>query len=820
MKFIFPILFLVLSCTASQAQDQPVTTVTKFIKPGTPAKKGMFNIYIQDEKYYMEIPDPLFGRDILTTITINKGSAQEDRNPQKRFGFSGDAVYDGVYRFERGSKGKIYLKQPMFYNAVDSSNSYYNLLKTRLLPVYMSFNIVAEQPGSVLLDITETFNGDFPMFSLAGAKTELELGAYQSNLSHPLDVQCYKDNIVFRSVKAYGPGVSAAPPQSMFSPGAPPRNPEPPKTLGPTVWEVGASWCLLPEVPMQQRLFDKRVGYFKKSIKDYSSDPDKIQDLAIATRWRMEPKPEDLERYQRGELVEPVKPIVFYIDKNTPEYLKPYFIAGVNVWQKSFEKIGFKNAIYARMEPTAAEDPEYAMDDVRYSIISYKPSLTPNAYGPSVVDPRSGEILNSHVAVYHNIFDLLQRWYFVMCAAADPRARQLPLAPELMGPLAQTVITHEVGHTLGLRHNFAGSSTYEIDSIRNTSFITKNGYGASIMDYMRFNYLAQPEDKIPADQLLPRIGVYDDYVIEWGYKYLPQFHKATEEADSLRLWVSEKRKDPRFFWLEEGDFTDPRVQSEDLGDNAMQAGRLGIKNLMLTMMNLQNWVGQDDENYTMLRKMHTAVAGRYNEYLGHVLKNIGGRFADLSLRAEDKVNYKPVSRATQKEAMEFMGKYFFQEPTWMFPEKITSKTRFFFDGQVEEDYITMAGKIFYKFSIIAYHQHIDGADAYTVKEFFDDLHGYIFGDLHENKPISPYRRMIQRGYINNLLPSATNPASYVDDIAIILKMQLEQIAEETEQAAKKNKDLRSQQHLKAISSMIHQWMDEHNAAKGSKNNNQ
>jgi hypothetical protein len=806
-KIILSLWLFTITFTVAAQNSVKVPNITTFITAQAKQYKGMFNIYVQQDKYYMEIPRPLFGRDILAAITINAGSAQLDRDPQKRFGFSGDAVYDMVFRFKLYKNSNVLLEQPQFYNAPDSTGSYYNLIKSKIMPIAMAFNVVAEGTNSVLFDITEAMNSDLPIFSLSGAKEDLGLGSYQANLSYPVGIATYQNNIVFRTIKAYGPGSNTPAPKPGLIPM--PTKPEENKgPTGPTVWEVGACWYLLPEIPMGQRWADERVGYFTKIIRDYTTDS-KVKELPLATRWRLEPKEEDMAKYLKGELVEPKKPIVYYIDKNTPEYLKPYFTAGVNAWQKAFEKIGFKNAIMAKPEPSATEDPEFAIDNMNYSIISYKPSLTPNAYGPSVVDPRSGEILNTHIAVFHNIFDLLQRWYFVMCATADSRAQKLPLDPQLMGTLAQTVITHEVGHTLGLRHNFAGSSTYKIDSIRNKEFISKNGYGASIMDYMRFNYLAQPEDKIPTDQLLPRIGIYDDYAIKWGYQLLPQFADKSKESDYLKSWVSEKRKDNRLLYIQEGDFTDPRVQSEDLGDNAMEASALGIKNLKLVMQNLDAWIGKnDDENYTLLRKMHTAVVSRYNEYLAHVLKNIGGRYTDNALISEHKANYIPVERAKQKEAMAFLKTYFFEEPAWLFPDNITAKTKFFFDGQVAADYDAFSGKIFYRLSALANDQRIAGPAPYTVNEFFDDLYDNFFGNLERNNNISSYQRMLQRSYVNKILTAISNPTNHENDVATILKIQAVKIANNCSAAAKANKDLLSKQHLNAISEMIHLWMDE------------
>jgi len=814
MKLLKKLLLLGGLCLSTslmaQTASQSPPAISTFIKQNAISYKGVFNIYQQDDKYYLELQDSLLNRDILAMIVINKGSAQVARDARKRFGFAGDVVHEAVFKFNRNKKGAINMEQSQFYNAPKANSIFYNALTQRPSPIIMSFTPVAKDAGSVLIDITPAINADMPILSLSGAKEELGLGAYQANLSRLTAISAYKNNMVFRSLRNYSPGALAQKPNSGEAPVEPQQPQENQNALqnGPTAWEVGASWYLLPAIPMRQRFADKRVGYFARGLNDYSSNPLKLEERGLATRWKIEPKPQDVEKYKRGELVEPAQPIVFYVDRNTPEYLQPYFIAGVDAWQKVFEKIGFKNAIVAKMAPTAAEDPDFSMDNINYSVISYKPSITANAYGPMVIDPRSGQILSSHVAVFHNITDLMQRWYFVMCSAMNQRGRKLPLAKDIMGRMLQTVITHEVGHTLGLRHDFAGSHSYSVDSVRKRDYVAKNGFGASIMDYLRFNYVVQPEDGFTPEELHPKIGVYDEFAIEWGYKYFPELNNAYKEGEFLKNWVTEKRKDVRLFYFPEGDFSDPRVQSEDMGSNAMQAGALGIKNLKYIMNNMENWLEKDDdENYSMMRRMHASVASRYNEYLAHVVKNIGGRYGDQALKAEDKPNFVPVGRATQKEAMAFINTYYFQEPVWLFPKNITDKTRFVFAGEVQADYEAFLGKVFYKFSAISKNERITGQTPYTLNEFFDDLYQGIFGDVNSVAPISDYRRMLQRNYINKLLASIYNPASFGNNEAILMKLQLEKIKKACDDAQQLKTDYLSKDHLRAISELIKQWQE-------------
>lgn len=804
MKFSNQLLLCLLLVSASlslRAQKEKETPrISEYIKQGSKIYKGMFNVYVQDEKYLVEIPDQLLGREILTSVTIISGSAQRKRNPDMRYGFAGDAVNDRVIRFRKDINGKISLIAPEFVQANDTLNMYYNSLRTNLVPSLLSFDIIATGDSSSLIDITDLFAGDSDLFSLKGAAIELKLGPFEAEKSRLLGVSSFENNVVFRSIKSYGENNA---PQGQAGPsegGAPAKVPE----GNPTMWEVGSSWFLLPKEPMKQRYSDNRVGYFLTGLKNYDKSPEKNEFLTVANRWRIAPKPEDLQKFLNGELVEPAKPIVFYIDRNTPAYLIPYMIEGVNAWRKSFEKIGFKNAITGKLAPTLAEDPDYSMEDARYSYISYKPSEMANAYGPQVVDPRSGEILTSHIAVFHNILGLLQSWYFSMCANTDPAGRKIPMSPELIGVLLKNVITHEVGHTLGLRHNFAGSSSYSVDSIRNRDFVKKNGFGPSVMDYMRFNYAAQPEDKMAPADLLPVIGVYDDYAIEWGYKYMPD-KDAKSAAEYLTSWVSEKRKDPRFFYFEETNYYDPRVQSEDIGDNNMKANALGVENLKNTMANLNQWTEGEDNDYTTLRSMYRAVQYRYYNYLKHVVKNLGGVFGDHALRAENKSNYIAVSGAQQREAMAYLKQYMLTEPTWLYPADIIDKTRFNFDNDVEEAYGDLFGVLLAKYNAMVSAENVTGKSDYPAVEFLTDLQQFIFRDVEKGKPISRYNRMAQRTFLNKVLMHVDAAPNFANNIGFTLNKLMLLTAEQAKAGAAKQTDFITKSHLTAIVNMINVW---------------
>jgi ribosomal protein S18 acetylase RimI-like enzyme len=385
--------------------------------------------------------------------------------------------------------------------------------------------------------------------------------------------------------------------------------------------ELNNSFLLLPKTPMRKRTFDRRVGFFTSEYTVYGDDQQRVEEDEFIHHWRLEPKDEDIEKYKRGELVEPKKPIIIYIDPATPKQWRPFLIAGINDWQAAFEKAGFKNAIMGKEWPE--NDPTMSLEDARFSVIRYFASDIENAYGPNVADPRSGEILETHIGWYHNVMKLVHDWYMIQTAAVDPRARRMKFDDALMGDLIRFVSSHEVGHTLGLRHNMGSSSKTPVEKLRDKAWVEANGHTASIMDYARFNYVAQPEDNITSKGLYPRIGDYDKWAILWGYKYDPEL---TEEEDKkiMSKLATDSLKNPRLWFGGEGFNFDPRAQTEDLGDNAMKASDYGIKNLKRILPNLPEWTREEADEYDNLEEMYENVIQQFARYMGHVTKNVGG----------------------------------------------------------------------------------------------------------------------------------------------------------------------------------------------------
>jgi hypothetical protein len=512
------------SSAAAQQRSLPKQPVngprayTEVITAKAKTVNGLFKIHKQDDRFFFEIPNSLLNRDILVVNRISKGAAE---SRVQTLGYAGDQIGENVVRFEKGPNNKLFLRSISYQEiSRDSSESgmYRSVLNSNVQPIVAAFDVKAfsKNNAGTVIDVTDFIGGDNDILYFDGpVKKGLSIGQQMNDRSYIDDVKAFESNIEIRSVKTYyrmsasgGNGPQVAP--------------------GPVTYELNSSMVLLPKVPMQPRSFDPRVGYFATGYTDFDANPQGIKKVSMITRWRLEPKAEDIEKYKRGELVEPKKPIVFYIDPATPKKWVPYLIQGVNDWQVAFEKAGWKNAIIAKEAPV--NDSTWSIDDAGHSAIIYKPSDIANASGPHVHDPRSGEILETHVNWYHNVMSLVHNWYFVQAAAVDPRARKMQFDDELMGQLIRFVSSHEVGHTLGLRHNFGSSSTVPVEKLRDKAWVEANGHTPSIMDYARFNYVAQPEDSISEKGLFPRIGEYDKWAIEWGYRWFPDIKRRSRKS--------------------------------------------------------------------------------------------------------------------------------------------------------------------------------------------------------------------------------------------------------------------------------------------------
>src|SRR5690606_29738457 len=557
----------------------------RVIKPDAITRRGLFTVHKVEDKYFFEIPDSLLGHDLLVVTRIARGAAGVRPGHS---GYAGDQIGSTVIRFEKGPDDNLFLRRISFGDySGDSTNSMFDaVVRSNLQPLAASFEISAYTPdrkGSVI-DVTNYINGDNDvLFFSPGVKQQVKVGRMLSNMCYIKDIQPYPLNVEIRTIKTYEREASGS---SSFT------------------WELNTSILLLPRVPMRKRFADRRVGYFTERYTDYSTNPQGVEVVSYVKRWRLEPRPEDVEKYRRGELVEPEKPIVFYIDPATPRKWIPYLIQGVNDWQVAFEAAGFKNAIMAREVPDKLEDPDWNMEDSRHSMIVYKPSEWTNATGHMITDPRSGEIIASQVNFYHNIMSMLRTWYMVQCGPLDERGQQMNFDDQLMGRLIRSVVSHETGHALGLLHNFGASSTVPVERLRDKEWLDANGICPSIMDYARFNYVAQPQDSVGMEGLVARIGSYDKWAIEWGYRLFP-FSPLDDPQHYLSTWTIAMLQNRRLWYGSEFSPSDPRTQTEDLGDNAMRASEYGMKNLQRVVPRLIDWTYQESETYKGLIEAYT-----------------------------------------------------------------------------------------------------------------------------------------------------------------------------------------------------------------------
>ena len=630
---------------------------------------------------------------------------------------------------------KILLRVVSYESVADENLPIYEAVKNaNLEPIVQSFEIAAfgKDKQSVVIEVTGLFTKDVPFLGLAQSRRQsYKVRKLDTARCFLVSAKSYPKNIEIKNILTYEAT-------------EPPSNP----SLGTITFEMNHSMIILPKVPMQPRRWDERVGYFSVQQTDYGVEAQRAIQRRYITRWRLEPK--DPAAFARGKLVEPVKPIVFYIDPATPLKWRPYIKKGVEDWQIAYEAAGFKNAIQAKDPPSPQEDPEFSPEDVRYSVIRYFPSEIMNAYGPHVHDPRSGEILESDIGLYHNVLNLLRNWYFVQTAAANPEARGVEFDDKVMGKLLRYVIAHEVGHTLGLPHNMMASSTFPVEKLRSKEFTDKMGSTSSIMDYARFNYVAQPGDGVA--NFVPKIGPYDIYSIRWGYRPIPEAKSAEAERSRLDKWILEKYDDP-IYRFNDGSSYDPTSQSEAVGDDPVKASEYGIANLKVITQNLIKWTYQPHEDYSQLRELYGQITGQWNRYMGHVVTTIGGIYQIRKTTDQEGPVFEIIPKQTQQDAMHFLTEYALKTPTWMINPDILDRIEH--AGIVERLRGYQVGTVnrildFARLQRLIESEARLGDKAYGLSAMFDDLHGAIWGELSQPKSIDVYRRNLQRGYIDRL----------------------------------------------------------------------
>ena len=692
-------------------------------------RKGMFNVLKEENDWFFEIPDSLIGCDFLNTTRYTS-------TPSGCGLFGGEMISQQTVYFQKGVDNQLLLRVRLFVNVSDSTQSINKaIIVSNENPIIASFKIESHTDKRYKIKVTSFLTEDNPNTALPrSVKSRFQLTNMFRELSYVEDIKTFPLNTEVRMVKTYNSSGRLASARSTDR-----------VTFG-----INLSFVLLPSNPMKPRFYDPRVGYFTHGFNSYNDGQQRVKAKRFISRWRLEPRPEDVEKMRRGELVEPVKPIVYYIDPATPKQWRKYLIAGVNDWQKAFEKAGFKNAIYA-LEWPEGKDSLMSMEDARFSVIRYLASPIANAYGPHVSDPRTGEILESHICWYHTVMSLVHDWYMVQASSIDEAARKMHYDEELMGQLIRFVSSHEVGHTLGLRHNFGASSSVPVEKLRDKAWVEEHGHTPSIMDYARFNYVAQPEDGMTQHEIFPRINDYDIWAIQWGYT--PMLDAENEEADYRALQsLFEKEgvaNNPRLWWGDgETDQDDPRRQTEDLGDDAVKASEYGILNLKREILKLPEWTRSEDDIYNEnLRSMYDEILDQFQRYNGHVINNIGGQLENFKTIDEQGDVYRPQPREKQMKAMQYVERHIFNEPVWL--RNVPYAKR------LEADPNNLTRYVATRNITRLINRLYSLNDLYKADEYLGDLSRMIMKDATQAN-LTPYRKTLQTQYVNTLISHLNN----------------------------------------------------------------
>lgn len=818
---------LMASLTAGYSQDDPKGKADipkgKFLPPKAGELKkydevvtkefktqpGVFAVHRLDEKMYFEIPQERFGQLMLWQAEVAKGPGGNS--------WGGSALGDEVLKFERRGN-KVYIWKVGFTKRSDGKAVQAAVEAASTDSIIAAFDVMCEgKDRSVVINVSDLFISGNPDLSVTRASGGS--GSVDTSRSYLSDVKTFPTNIEIRALLTFRGGGGGGAPNI---PGIPPG-----LLTGSGGRSVTAlvhhSLVLLPETPMQGRYFDPRVGYFTEAFTDFAAPRGWAQTKQFITRYRLEKKD------PKAEVSEVVKPITFYLSNEIPEKWRPYLKKGVEDWAPAFEKAGFKNAIVCKDAPTRAEDPNWDPEDARYSVIRWVAEPVANAMGPHVHDPRSGEIISSHIIFWHDVVKLAQMWYFVQCSAIDESARKLPLPEELTGELLRYVSCHEVGHTLGLRHNHRASQAFSISQLRDPKFAGEYGSVASIMSYGRYNYVAQPEDKIPTKHLIPKVAPYDDFAIAWGYKPIPGASTPDAEKKTLDSWAARQIKEPflRFGGEDGPSGVDPTVLTENIGSDPVEATALGLKNMDRVMDHLLAATTETGEDFSLLQEVFGQMIRHRSNWLNAVAKQVGGVVEYRTLAGRGDETFVRVSKEKQKEAVKFLLENAFTTPTKLLNPKVLNQFKYTnVAGDVASQQRSLLSSLLSSARLgRLYDAEIVAPDkAYPVVELVDDLQAGIFSELKADAPkVDALRRQLQRAYIDILKAEFHPPAAggaaesriprgipgledlgggRTSELRAVARLALEKLGKDAAAAARKTTDPATKAHLTDVAAEI------------------
>ena len=784
-----------------RAQEPEIRPYDRVITKDAKSDEGVFTVHRIKDRIYYEIPKERLGREFLWVSQIAKTTLGA--------GYGGQAAGNRVVKWER--RGDRILLRAVSYDvvadaampiarAVDAAN--YN-------PIVMAFNIEAlGKDDAAVIDVTRLFTTDVPEFS---GRTRVGARTFDASRSFVERAVSFPENINVEATHTYNNAPQEAGGGGRGGPAPGPGGGRGAQQLRPGTHSVlmAFSMVLLPDAPMQPRLFDERVGYFSVRQTDYGKDEHRSPERRYITRWRLEKKDPS------AELSDPVKPIVYWIDPATPTKWVPYMKKGVESWQAAFEAAGFKNAIIAKEAPTAEQDPEWSPEDARYSVIRWLPSTIENASGPHIHDPRTGEILESDIQFYHNVMNLARGWYFVQVGPLDPRAKTLPLPDDLMGRLIEYVAAHEVGHTLGFQHNMKASSMYTAARVRDRGWVKKMGHTPTLMDYSRFNYVAQPEDNIDVADLIPGIGPYDKWAAMWGYKPITSARSIEDEKKTLDEWARQQDVTPwlRFSTAGSGG-ADPGELTEAVGDeDAVASTTLGLKNLRrVSDMLMAATTTKPGAPYNDLEEMYGRMLGQWALEMNHVAAIVGGFNSQQKHAGQQGVLFTPISRERQAGAVRFLNENAFATPDWAIkPEILRRIEPIGVLDRVRAGQQRVLNSLLSTARIgrLVEQETLDGALAYRPLDFLADVRKGVWREVYDGTTshIDAYRRNLQRAYVETLATRVNGAQAANNDARAFFRGELKTLDSDLQTALNRTTDRATRLHIEDIKSQIARALD-------------